>query len=100
MMNMLQGLMQQATGKQINLEPKTEQDYLAHQEPIAAAMRSMMKILEYEKALLPAEFFTAMVDSLQKNINEALDKLKIPNIPANSDIVSINGEPVTIKSQG
>lgn len=100
MMNMLSSLMQQASGKQVNLDPKTEQDYLTHQEPVAAAMRTMFKILEYEKALLPAEFFTAMVESLQKNINETLDKLKIPNIPANSDIVCINGEPVTVKSQG
>ena len=75
-------------------ENMTEQDLIKHQEPVAAAMRALMKILEYEKNILPMNIFNSMVDSLKENLSIALDKVKVPNIPPMSGIVSVNGEPV------
>ena len=94
MLNMLQQMLNQQS---ISNPQTPEDELLAHQEPIAAAMRALMKILEYEKRLLPADLFKEMVDSLQVNLNKALDNVKIPPIPPSSDIVSINGEPVNSK---
>ena len=75
-------------------ENMAEQDLIKHQEPVAAAMRTLMKILEYEKNILPMNIFNSMVDSLKENLNISLDKVKVPNIPPMSDVVSVNGEPV------
>lgn len=74
-------------------KPTSEAEWLVHQEPVASAMKSLMKILEYEKKILAPEEFAQMVDSLKINLNAALDKVKVPNIPQMGDIVSINGEP-------
>ena len=79
-------------------KPTTDAELVAHQEPVAAAMRSLMKILEYEKKVLDPEIFAQMVDSLKENLNHALDQVKIPAIPPMGDIVSINGEPAQVVS--
>lgn len=98
-MNAIAQMMQQnginmgATGLNTS-ENMTEQDLIKHQEPVAAAMRTLMKILEYEKNILPMNIFNSMVDSLKENLNISLDKVKVPNIPPMSDVVSVNGEPV------
>ena len=89
----LQGLTQGLVAK-----PTTDAELVAHQEPVAAAMRSLMKILEYEKKVLDPEIFAQMVDSLKENLNHALDQVKIPAIPPMGDIVSINGEPAQVVS--
>ena len=99
MMNMLNQMLSQQ-GMQIpndSSKELSEQDLLLHQEPIALAMRTMMKILEYEKRLLPMNVFNPMVDSLKENIVQALEGMKMPIIPPASEIVSINGEPATIQ---
>lgn len=91
MLNMLQQMLNQQS---MNNPQTPEDELLIHQEPLAAAMRTLFKLIEYEKRLLPAEVFTPMIQSLQDNMNQTFEQLKIPNIPANSDIVSINGEKV------
>lgn len=99
MMNAIQSMLAQQgvqgfTGNaQVSSKPQNPAEWEVHQEPVAAAMRSLMKILEYEKKILSFEEFSQMVDSLKTNINTSLDKLKMPTIPPMSDIVSINGEP-------
>ena len=100
MMNMLNQILAQQGMQVPNQDFTKEEDLIIHQEPIALAMRTMMKILEYEKRLLPTNVFNPMVDSLKQNIIEALDGVKMPVIPPASEIVSINGEPASIQSQG
>lgn len=85
MINLLQQMLNQNT---------KEDDLIVHQEPLAYAMRSLFKIIEYEKRILPTDIFNPMIQSLQDNMNETFEKLKIPNIPPDSEVVSINGEPV------
>ena len=94
MMNIMQMLNQAKQGQQ----PLDPNDSRAHQEPIAAAMRSMMKIIEYEKRILPPNVFNEMVDALKDNIVIALNNVKAPVIPPMTDVVSVNGEPVNIAS--
>ena len=97
MQNMIQNLLAQQGLSAGTVTPTTEEEMLKHQRPVAAAMQSMMKILEYEKTYLSPEFFAQMVDSLQENIINTFNQLKIPPISMN-DIVSINGEPATVAS--
>lgn len=98
MQNMIQSLLAQQGLSAGTTTPTTEDELLKHQRPVAAAMQAMMKILEYEKSYLSPEFFTQMVDSLQENIINAFNQLKMPPIPPMNEIVSINGEPATVAS--
>lgn len=90
MLEVLQNMLNQ---QRINNPQNTQDDLLRHQEPVAAAMRTLFKILEYEKGILPQDIFVPMVQSLQDNMNQTFEQLKIV-IPPMSDIVSINGEEV------
>lgn len=97
MMNMLQQMLNQ---QRIDAPQTPEDELLRHQEPISASMKALIKLLEYEKRSLPMDVFNAMIDSLKQNLIQNLDRLKVPVIPADSEIVSINGEPARPVSQG
>jgi hypothetical protein len=96
MMQMLQSLLAQQgiqTNK-INTHPTTSEELLAHQEPLAASLKSLIKLLEYEKGLLPDNVFIPLLESFQKNFNNSVEKLKVPTLPPMDSVVSVNGEPV------
>lgn len=97
MMNMLQQMLNQ---QRMDTPQTPADELLIHQEPIAASMKALIKLLEYEKRNLPMDVFNALVDSLKANLNQSLEQVKIPTIPPTSEIVSINGEPASVQSQG
>lgn len=100
MMNMIQQMMQQQGIQGFQPHQTPADELMIHQEPIAASVKALIKLLEYEKRHLSIDVFNAMIDSLKQNIITSLDRIKMPVIPPSSEIVSINGEPATIQSQG
>ena len=88
---MLQNLINQ---QKIDNPTSPEDELLRHQKPLASVMRSLIDILEYEKQNLSMEVFNALVESLQTNLNNQINRIKMPAIPNATEIVSINGHSV------
>lgn len=90
MIDILQNMLNQ---QRMDNPQNSQDELLIHQEPIAAAMNTLFKIIKYERRFLSPEVYNSLIQSLQEHINQNFEQLKIPQLNM-SEIVSINGDPI------